>query len=182
MIVFLIFLLALLTVWRRHFNPVEGQERSSLEVKSASFSDGGFIPQKYTCEDADLSPDVQWTAAPAGTRSIALVMHDPDAPADFTHWIVYNMEASTRELAEGASLRAEMPQGSSEGSNSYGKTGYAGPCPPAGKPHHYVFRIYALDRRLVLPEGATRRQLEAAMKGHVVAEGQMIGIYRNGGQ
>jgi Raf kinase inhibitor-like YbhB/YbcL family protein len=181
-ITFFLCLAALSILCERRLRPVEGRERPSLQVKSASFSDGGSIPRRYTCDGADLSPEVQWTATPTGTKSFALVMHDPDAPVDFTHWVAYNIGPDLRELAEGASSRAEMPKGSAEGANSYGRLGYAGPCPPAGKPHHYVLCIYALDSNLALPAGAMRQRVEAALKGHVVAEGQMTGLYQRGGE
>ena len=158
--------------------PAQGQTRSSLRVSSASFSNGGAIPRQFTCDGADASPSLQWSAAPHGTRSLALVMNDPDAPVDFTHWIAYNIPPAVLGLAEGASTRGAMPKGSAEGTNDFRNTGYGGPCPPVGKPHHYVLRIYALDVRLDLPPGATRKQLDSAIERHIVAEGQIVGVYR----
>ncbi len=105
-------------------------------------------------------------------------MNDPDAPIDFTHWLAYNIQPGVRRLAEGASPHGIMPKGSAEGKNSFGRLGYGGPCPPPGKPHHYVFRLYALDVLLALTPGASREQLEFAIHGHVLAEGQLIGVYR----
>jgi Raf kinase inhibitor-like YbhB/YbcL family protein len=125
-----------------------------------------------------VSPELHWASAPAGIRSFAILMSDPDAPIDFTHWIAYNIPSSARGLAEGASAHDGMPEGSAQGTNSFGRFGYGGPCPPAGKSHHYVFRLYALDVRLALPPGALRDRMEAAMSGHILAEGQIIGIYR----
>jgi Raf kinase inhibitor-like YbhB/YbcL family protein len=175
-IALLLCLLAVAIKWLPHFNRVEGKDGAALEVESTSFSNGGIIPGRYTCDGASLSPELHWTAAPAGTKSFALVMDDPDA-LDFTHWIAYNIRPDARELAEGAS-RSQMSQGSAEGANSYGAVGYAGPCPPPGKPHHYVFRVFALDRSLALPAGAARGQVNAAMKGHVLAEGRTTGLYQ----
>jgi hypothetical protein len=126
----------------------------------------------------NLSPHLEWQSAPAGTKSFAIVMDDPDAPTDFTHWLVYNIPPSVRELAEGASTQRSMPQGAAEGRNDFGRSGYGGPCPPRGNPHHYVFRVYALDLRLDLFAGATRKQVDAAMSGHVVAQGQAVGTYQ----
>ena len=150
----------------------------TLHLTSAAFTHGGKIPTRFTCDGADVSPNLQWTAAPTGAKSLAIVMDDPDAAADFTHWLAYNIPPDIRELAEGASAQAAMPHGSAQGTNDFTRIGYGGPCPPAGKPHHYVFRLYALDIRLDLPPGASRIQLDSAIEHHIVAEGQIIGIYR----
>jgi Raf kinase inhibitor-like YbhB/YbcL family protein len=155
-----------------------GQARTSLWVRSSSFSNGRSIPARYTCDGADLSPVLQWQSAPAGTKSFAIVMDDPDAPIDFTHWLVYNIPPGVRELAEGASQQGAMPHGSVEGRNDFGRPGYGGPCPPRGNPHHYVFRVYALDRLLDLPAGAAGKQVHAAISGHIVAQGQIVGTYQ----
>jgi Raf kinase inhibitor-like YbhB/YbcL family protein len=109
-------------------------------------------------------------------------MDDPDAPVDFTHWLAYNIPPGVRELAQGASAQAAMPHGSAEGTNDFRSLGYGGPCPPAGKPHHYVFRLYALDIRLDLPPGAARKQLDSALERHTLADGQIIAIYRRTNQ
>jgi Raf kinase inhibitor-like YbhB/YbcL family protein len=175
---FLFPVVVFLILWQLRPVPAQGQTRSSLRVSSASFSNGGAIPRQFTCDGADASPSLQWSAAPHGTRSFALVMNDPDAPFDFTHWIAYNIPPAVRGVAEGASTRGAMPKGSAEGINDFRNTGYGGPCPPVGKPHHYVFRIYALDVRLDLPPGATRRQLDSVIERHIVAEGQIVGVYR----
>lgn len=176
--IFLLCLLVFLVLWQRRSGSAQGQLRPSLLVRSSGFSDGGVIPRRFTCDGGDASPNLEWPVAPAGTKSFVLVMHDPDAPVDFTHWLAYNIPPGVRGLAEGASAQAAMPQGSAEGANSFSRFGYAGPCPPPGKPHHYVFRLYALDIRLDLPPGATRQQLDAAIARHILAEGQIIGIYR----
>ena len=106
------------------------------------------------------------------------MMRDPDAPLEFTHWIVFNIPPSIHFLPEGASGKAGMPQGSVEGTNDFGHRGYGGPCPPGGRPHHYVFQIFALDIRLGLQPGASRKQFEAAFSGHILAEGELTGLYR----
>jgi Raf kinase inhibitor-like YbhB/YbcL family protein len=157
---------------------VHAQVHAPVRLASASFADGGDLPRRLTCDGADDSPELHWSSPPAGTRSFAILMSDPDAPIDFTHWLAYDIPSGVRRLAEGASARGGMPQGSAQGTNSFGRYGYGGPCPPPGKPHHYVFRLYALDGRLALPPGAARDQMEAAIKGHALAEGQLIGIYR----
>jgi Raf kinase inhibitor-like YbhB/YbcL family protein len=174
-------LLASVLLWQRSQHAY-GQARASLGVRSSSFSDGGMIPRRYTCDGANLSPHLAWQFGPHGTRSFVLEMDDPDAPIDFTHWLVYNIPPGVRELAEGTSTQGAMPQGSAEGKNNFGQFGYGGPCPPRGNPHHYVFRVYALDRLLDLPPGATRRQLDAAMDRHILSQGQIIGLYQRMGQ
>ena len=168
----------LVILWQPPSVTAQGQVRSPLPVRSSDFSDGGSIPRRFTCDGGGVSPGLQWPVAPAGTKTIAIVVDDPDAPADFTHWLAYNIPPDVNELAEGASAQAAMPRGSAEGTNDFGRHGYGGPCPPAGKPHHYVFRIYALDIRLDLPPAAARIELDSASKGHIFAEGQIVGVYR----
>jgi Raf kinase inhibitor-like YbhB/YbcL family protein len=170
-------LLASVLLWRLS-EPVQVQARASLWVRSSSFADGALIAGRLTCDGANLSPQLHWQSAPRGTKSFAIVMDDPDTPTDFTHWLVYNFAPGVRELAEGASTEGAMPQGSAEGKNDFGRPGYGGPCPPRGNPHHYVFRVYALDLLLDLRPGATRKQLDAAIDGHIVAQGQIVGIYQ----
>lgn len=167
-----------LALSHHHSASAEGQVRATLQIQSSSFANGGAMPRRYTCDGANDSPGLQWPGAPRGTKSLALVMNDPDALIDFTHWLVYNIPPSARGLAEGASARGAMPQGSGEGTNSFGRFGYGGPCPPDGELHHYVFRLYALDIRLELSPGAARDQVESAINQHVLAEGQIIGIYQ----
>lgn len=176
-IVFLSCLLTSVLLWRRS-EPVHGQTRAPFRVSSASFSDGSAIPRRYTCDGANLSPQLEWSAALAGTKSFALEMDDPDAPIDFTHWIAWNIAPDVRKLAEGASRQDAMPQGSAEGRNDFGRSGYGGPCPPPGSPHHYMLRVYALDQVLDLPPGATAKQLGAAMVRHIVGQGTIVGIYQ----
>lgn len=171
-------LLAAIAFTRRESAAARGQARAALHVTSSSFSNGDAIPPQYTCAGSDISPALEWGGSPAATRSFAVVMNDPDAPADFTHWLVFNIPATVRGLAQGASERGAMPQGSAEGTNSFGDTGYGGPCPPAGKAHHYLFHVYALDARLDLAQGATRDTVESAIGRHMIAEGQLVGVYR----
>ena len=183
-VVFLLSLLAAVTVhqWRVHADGIVRPSlqplQPSLSVTSSSFSSNGAIPLQFTCDGDDLSPSLQWSAAPEGTKSFALVVHDPDAPVDFTHWLAYGIPPKVHALAQGASTNGAMPRGSEEGINGFRSVGYAGPCPPPGKPHHYVFRLYALDVYVTLPPGAKREELEAAMRGHILAEGKLVGVYR----
>lgn len=170
-------LAAFLEASRHQATSAHSRTRASLVITSSSFSNDGAIPPQYTCDGAGISPNLQWAGAPGGTKSLALVMHDPDAPVDFTHWLAYNIPPTAHELAEGASMDGAMPQGSSEGANGFGRTGYGGPCPPPGAPHHYVVHLYALDSRLDLPAGVTRSRLEAALKPHIIGSGEIVGLY-----
>ena len=158
------------------------QDYASLQVESSSFTGGGSIPQRFTCDGAGISPALKWSAPPSGAKSLAIVVHDPDAPIDFTHWIVFDIPPGVRSLAEGASSEGAMPEGAFEGTTDFGRTGYGGPCPPGGRRHHYRFHVYALDVRFDLPAGANRRQLESAMDGHILAGGEIVGVYRRTGQ
>ena len=155
--------------------------QASLRISSSSFTDGGKMPSKLTCDGANLSPQIQLPPPPAGTKSFAIVVDDPDALVAFTHWLAYSIPADTHELPEGASAPSRQLDHAAEGINSFGRTGYGGPCPPEGKPHHYVFRIYALDTIPTLPSGASADQVSAAIQGHVLAEGRIIGLYARGG-
>jgi Raf kinase inhibitor-like YbhB/YbcL family protein len=145
-----------------------------MQLNSTSFQDR--IPSKFTCNGAGLSPQLAWSAPPAGTASFALIVTDPDAPGGtFVHWVLYDLPAGTRALTEGL---PQLPEGAHLGRNDFGNLGYGGPCPPHGAVHHYHFTLYALDAKLNLPEGATRAQVEAAMRGHILARGQLIGLFQ----
>src|SRR5919198_5718311 len=142
-----------------------------MKVTSSAFQEGGNIPSKFTCDGSDTSPPLQIAEVPSGAKSLALVVDDPDAPSGlFTHWMVWNISPQTGTVGEGS-----VPKGV-QGTNDFGKSGYGGPCPPSGT-HRYYFKIFALDRELDLPFGARRGQLDAAMKGHVVAQGELMGRY-----
>lgn len=169
--------LAFLFARTRGENPMEVSAGESMQLKSTSFSDGAGIPARYTCDGAGVSPSLDWSGAPTATKTYALVVHDPDAPVDFTHWLAYDIPAGVHRLAEGASSDGAMPKGSAEGVNGFRNTGYGGPCPPGGKPHHYIFLLYALDTDLRLPAGATREQVQTAMRSHVVATGRLVATY-----
>jgi Raf kinase inhibitor-like YbhB/YbcL family protein len=156
----------------------------SFQLWSSAFSPGETIPVRYTCDGDDISPPLLWDAPPEGTRSLALMMEDPDAPAGlWVHWIVYGMAPHVRQLPEGASPRrgpssgATLPSGISEGKNSWGRVRYNGPCPPSGT-HRYHLRLVALDMELDLPPGVERGELLEAMEGHVLAEATLTGDYR----
>lgn len=157
---------------------VPSQPVGTLALASPAFAAGGEIPRKYTCDGEDISPPLEWGAPPAGTRGLALIMDDPDAPAGtWDHWLLYNLPADARGLPEGVSPDATRPDGGRHGKNSWGRLGYGGPCPPSGQ-HRYFFRLYALDIPLDLPAGANKAQLLAAMSGHILAQGELMGTYR----
>jgi Raf kinase inhibitor-like YbhB/YbcL family protein len=150
----------------------------SLELTSTAFGEGQAIPSPYTGDGRNLFPPLKWHDPPPGTRSLALICEDPDAPrGTFTHWVLYNLAAESRELGEGVPREATLPDGTTQGTNDFGKVGYGGPAPAPGKPHRYFFKLFALDSQLNLRPGATRHQLLAAMEGHVMAEGQLMGKY-----
>jgi Raf kinase inhibitor-like YbhB/YbcL family protein len=149
-----------------------------IELTSTAFLEGQAVPRQSTGDGRNLSPPLQWRDAPAVTKTFALICEDPDAPrGTFTHWVLFNLPAELRELSEGVPAEATLPNGTVQGTNDFGKVGYGGPAPPPGKPHRYYFKLYALDRRLDLPAGATKDQLLAAMKGHILGEGQLMGKY-----
>jgi len=158
---------------------VGGQQASKIELKTTSFTSGGFIPKRFTCEAADVSPALTWTEPPAGTQSFAIIEDDPDAPSGtFVHWLVYNLPADYRLLTEGQSRNDQMPGGGRQGTNDFSRTGYNGPCPPPGRPHRYFIRLYALDAKLNLRPAATRRELDAAMQGHILAQAELMGRFQ----
>ena len=145
----------------------------ALHVSSSAFSEGQPIPEKYSCDGRNLSPPLKWNGAPEKTKSLAIIADDPDAPSGtFTHWVLYDLPAKTSELKEGSSGAGK------EGVNSFKKTGYGGPCPPPNGAHRYVFHVYALDIDSLGKAGLSKQDVSAAMKGHVLAEGQLIGKYK----
>ena len=152
---------------------------TKLEFKSAAFQHESSIPKRYTCDGENLSPALSWTDPPAGAQTYALIMDDPDAPAGtFVHWVVYNLPATAHLLPEGVRGNDTLPSGALQGVNDFPQPGYGGPCPPPGKPHRYYFKLYALDTKLDLSPGAQKKDVEQAMKGHVLAEGLLMGRYR----
>ncbi len=145
----------------------------ALFIGSGAFPQNGMIPAKYTCDGAGVSPPISIAGVPKETKSLALVVDDPDAPVGtWVHWVVWNIGAGTREIPENA-----VPQGAVEGMNDFRKRKYGGPCPPSGT-HRYFFKLYALDAPLPLKPGAAKAQVEEAMKGHVLAQAELIGLYR----
>ncbi|MHB1415682.1 MAG: YbhB/YbcL family Raf kinase inhibitor-like protein [Chloroflexota bacterium] len=153
----------------------------AIELSSPAFANSSPIPRKYTCEGENISPPLAWKNLPEGTRSIALIVEDPDAPSGIrTHWVVFDLPASATGLPEGTLPAATTPQGGRQGINTNKHTGYSGPCPPAGGPHRYFFRISALDCDLTLEPGSTKEAVLSAMRGHILAEGELMGTYKKG--
>jgi len=149
-----------------------------IEVKSTAFQGGGMIPKQYTCDGADVSPPLSWTSVPEGTKTIALICDDPDAPmGTWVHWVLFNLPADVKELPENVPTQMTLETGGVQGTNDFGNIGYGGPCPPGGT-HRYYFKLYALDTQINLQAGATKRDLLKAMEGHTLAEGQLMGKYR----
>jgi Raf kinase inhibitor-like YbhB/YbcL family protein len=145
-----------------------------MKITSSAFQEGGNIPSKFTCDGGDSSPPLKIDGAPAEAKSLVLIVDDPDAPGGlFTHWLVWDIDPKTTDIPE-----SSAPKGV-QGKNDFGKSGYGGPCPPSGT-HRYYFKIFALDRQLDVPAGAKRNQLDAAMKGHTIAEGELMGRYSRG--
>jgi Raf kinase inhibitor-like YbhB/YbcL family protein len=151
-----------------------------FRLVSSAFTPNGSIPSRYTCEGADASPPLEWSDAPEGTRTFALIVDDPDAPDPakpqrvYVHWVLYNIPATLNKLAENIAKGA-IPKGASQGKNDWGKQTYGGPCPPIGR-HRYFFKLYALDTQLAL-NNPTKAELEKAMEGHTLASVELIGTY-----
>jgi Raf kinase inhibitor-like YbhB/YbcL family protein len=142
-----------------------------MQISSPAFHQGANIPSKFTCDGSNTSPPLQISGVPAEAKSLVLIADDPDAPGGlFTHWVIWNIPPQTSSIADGSA-----PTGV-QGTNDFGRSGYGAPCPPSGT-HRYYFRVFALDRELDLRSGAKRGQLDAAMKGHVISQGELIGRY-----
>ncbi len=145
---------------------------TDLKVTSGDFTEGGDIPKQFTCDGRNENPNIEIDGLPEKTQSLALIMEDPDAPhGTFTHWVVWNISKDATEFTRGT-----VPNGVVQGTNDFGKTGYGGPCPPSGQ-HRYYFRVFALDTKLKLPATAHRRDLDAALKGHVLGKAVLMGRY-----
>jgi Raf kinase inhibitor-like YbhB/YbcL family protein len=176
-------------------DPLPSPEHLTIQVRSTAFAEGGMIPDRFTCDGSNRSPALSWYGVPEQSRTLALICDDPDAPAGtWSHWVVFNLPARLTGLKEGvppddrvpnASIEESPPAGSDsgarQGTNDFRKIGYGGPCPPSGT-HRYFFRLYALDDALELGPEATRADVLKAIKGHILAEGRLIGKYSRGGK
>lgn len=153
-----------------------------MRLSSPAFADGGTIPARHACDGADASPELSWSGAPEGTAALALIMEDPDAPpGTWVHWVLYDLPAGTTGLAEGLSKAERPPCGGAHGAcwgvREFTRTGYHGPCPPPGRPHRYIFTLYALSAPTGLPPGRTKDEALRAMKGRVLAKASLTGLY-----
>lgn len=148
-----------------------------IKPESPAFQQGEMIPGKYTCDGENISPALAWDPLPAAAKSLCLICDDPDAPSGtWVHWVVYNIPATVKSLPEGMPAKEKLPEGACQGISDFGSFGYGGPCPPGGT-HRYFFKLYALDTVLALSGKVTKKQLEAAMQGHVVGQGELMGKY-----
>jgi Raf kinase inhibitor-like YbhB/YbcL family protein len=151
----------------------------TISLSSTAFKEGGKIPVKYTCDGQDISPALRWDEPPQPTESLVLIVDDPDAPGgEFTHWVLFNIPVNIYQFGEGVAAQEQLENGALQGKNDFGRTGYGGPCPPSGSSHRYRFTIYALDQRLNLKAGASKKQVIDAIQGHILAQGQLTGTYQ----
>lgn len=150
-----------------------------LSLASMAFKQNDPIPALHSCDGKDISPALAWIDKPKDTRSLAIIVDDLDSPdGNFTHWLIYNVPPEISILPEDLPRTEALSLGALQGRNGFNKIGWAGPCPPPPAPHRYVFRLYALDAMLIIEPGATRRQLEAAMDGHLLGQTQLTGVYQ----
>jgi Raf kinase inhibitor-like YbhB/YbcL family protein len=159
--------------------PTSSTLKTEIKLTSSAFTEGSVIPRQYTCDGANISPQLLWDSVPDGTQTLILIAEDPDAPnGTWTHWIVFGIPASIRELPENMPPQRTLTGGIQQGINDFKKLGYGGPCPPAGQQHRYYFKLYALDMVMLFEEPPTRRQLLSGIEGHILAEGKLMGKYQ----
>jgi hypothetical protein len=150
----------------------------TLVVSSSAFAAGQQIPDQYSCKGTGISPPIAWSGAPKETKSLALIMDDPDAPmGTFVHWVIFNVPPDSSGLPEAVPATSRLPDGTLQGANSAGRTGYTGPCPPSGT-HRYFFKLYSLDAVLEPASGAGKEQLLKHMQGHILAQGELMGTFK----
>ena len=153
------------------------KDMSGMKLTSTAFKEGEPIPRAYTCDGPNVSPALEWSGVPKSAKTLAIICDDPDAPSGtWVHWVLYNLPAENIGLVENTPATESLRAGGFQGKNDFEKIGYGGPCPPSGT-HRYNFKIFALDRDLDLVAGSKRAQLDAAMKGHILAQGQLMGRY-----
>lgn len=157
---------------------MKGDKKMAIRITSSAFTEGGMIPRQYTCDGEDISPPLAWTGVPEGTKSIALICDDPDAPVGtWVHWVLFNIPPSTKDLPASVPPKETLDNGAKHGTNDFRKLSYGGPCPPGGT-HRYYFKLYALDAETSSEAGITKAQLLKDMEGHILAEGQLMGRYK----
>ena len=151
----------------------------ALNLKSLAFVNDGYIPDRYTCDSLNISPELEFSNVPEKTKSLVLICEDPDASTGgWVHWIVFNISPMTTNFDEDIKKDAVLPDGALQGVNDFGETGYGGACPPAGKPHRYIFKLYALDTMLQLEKTARKKDVKTAMIGHIIQETKLSGLYQ----
>jgi Raf kinase inhibitor-like YbhB/YbcL family protein len=156
---------------------MKGGNKMAITITSTAFSEGSMIPQNYACDGEDISPPLAWSGVPDGTKSLALICDDPDAPMGiWVHWVLFNIPAHIMELPANIPPEKIIQNGAKHGINDFRKFGYGGPCPPGGT-HRYYFKLYALDTEINVEAGINKAQLLQAMEGHILAEGQLMGRY-----
>jgi len=154
------------------------ENKSGIKLTSKALNEGQASPRGYTCDGANVSPPLEWTGVPKSAKTLAIVADDPDAPAGtWVHWVLYNLPSDVIGMVENTPPIETLSGGGMQGTNDFQKIGYGGPCPPRGS-HRYFFKIYALDSELPLKPGASKVDLEPAMEGHIISQGQLIGTYR----
>jgi Raf kinase inhibitor-like YbhB/YbcL family protein len=156
------------------------QSASGFQLTSTEFENGGFIPQRFACDDVNISPLLAWTHPPSAVQSFTLILDDPDAPSGtFAHWLVYNLPPEASGLPDNVPITQQiLENGALQGENDFHHIGYNGPCPPRGKVHRYIFHLYALDTQLILKPGAKRDALDRMMSGHILATAELMGRYQ----
>jgi len=156
----------------------KGGKKMEIKITSTAFDEGSMIPRSYTCDGEDVSPPLAWTGVPEGTKSLALICDDPDAPVGtWVHWVLFNLPADINGLSANVPPDKVIENGGRHGMNDFRKFGYGGPCPPGGT-HRYYFKLYALDAEINLDAGINKAQLVKAMEGHILAQGQLMGRYK----
>jgi len=157
---------------------MKGGSEMKLKIGSTAFTEGGIIPKQYTCDGADISPPLSWSGIPEGTKSIAVIADDPDAPGGtWVHWVIYNLPSDLKGLPENVPPQKTLANGGIQGQTDFRRIGYGGPCPPSGT-HRYFLKVYALDAVLDLDPGAIKKRLLNAMERHILAEGELMGKYK----
>jgi Raf kinase inhibitor-like YbhB/YbcL family protein len=157
--------------------PSNNESAPAIKVTSAAFAEGGVIPAQYTCDGANISLPLAWSNLPTNTKTLALIVDDPDAPLKtWVHWVLYDLPATTTQLPENVKAGDTLPGGGKQGTTDFRKVSYGGPCPPSGT-HRYFFKLYALDAETSLKPGATKDDLLTAMEGHILARGELMGTY-----
>ena len=175
--VMIVMILILMTFVSCSRSSEDAKKGAVLEVKSTGFGNAKSMSDKYTCDDVDISPPLEWKNAPAGTKSFAIICETPDAPTgNWVHWVIFDIPSNMTNLPQGVAKTGELDFGAKQGKNDFDQVGYFGPCLPAGE-HRFFFRVYALDSLTNLKEGAKKEELVEAMKGRILAEGALMGVY-----